>query len=483
LSGIVTDTSGAAIAGASAKAYGPGGEMAEETTTDSRGRYEFQARLNGDTRLEIEKPGFITEVLKGITASPDRPARRDAVLQVGALSQTVTVNAQASSLETSTSSVGNRSRTLGNGSGLGGRSTTELPLNGRSFAALVSPGALAIDRARSHSEVAAAPQEIGDLFEYKLKEPVTIPKNRSALVPIVQSAIEAEKVSVWNERAGFPRPQRALWLTNTSGLTLDGGSFSVLEEETFAGEGIFDPIRPGEKRLVSYATDLELGVGSSAASAPQRVTRVRISHGVITQVSEVRENKTYTFRNEESTPRIVIVEHPVRPDYELRGAARPEETTAGWMRFRVHVEPKQTATLTIEESRSVETTVALTNIADNQVDLFVRERSVNKTVEDALRRILTQKKAIDDLDQQTSAREEEAMKIFDDQQRLRENMKALKGSADEKALLQRYTRQLGDEEDRLETLRKGSQQLEAQHEAAQAELDRLIENLSLDETL
>jgi hypothetical protein len=483
LSGVVTDASGAVIAGAIAKAYGPGGEMAEETTTDSQGRYEFRARLDGDIRLEIEKPGFITGVLKGITASPDRPARGDAVLQVGASSQTVTVNAQASSLETSTSSVGSRGRTLGNGSGLDGRSTTELPLNGRSFTALISPAALAIDRARSRAEVATAPQGIGDLFEYRLKEPVTIPKNRSALVPIVQSVIEAEKVSVWNERAGFPRPQRALWLTNTSGLTLDGGSFSVLEEETFAGEGIFDPIRPGEKRLVSYATDLALGVGSRTASAPQRVTRVRISHGIITQVSEVRESKTYTFRNEESTPRIVIVEHPVRPDYELRGEARPEETTAGWMRFRVQVEPKQTATLAIEESRPVETTVALTDIADHQVDLFVRERSVNKTVEEALRRILTQKKTVDDLDEQKSAREEEAMKIFDDQQRLRENMKALKGSADEKALLQRYTRQLGDEEDRLEALRKGGQQLEAQHEAARAELDRLIENLSLDEKL
>jgi hypothetical protein len=49
---------------------------------------------------------------------------------------------------------------------------------------------------------------------------------------------------VWNETSGYTRPQRALWLDNTSGLTLDGGSFSVLEEETFAGEGIFDAIRP-----------------------------------------------------------------------------------------------------------------------------------------------------------------------------------------------------------------------------------------------
>jgi hypothetical protein len=90
---------------------------------------------------------------------------------------------------------------------------------------------------------------------------------------------------------------------------------------------------------------------------------------------------------------------------------------------------------------------------------------------------------VDALDEQKSAREEEATKIFDDQQRLRENMKALKGSADEKALLQRYTRQLGDEEDRLEALRKGDQQLDVQREAAQAEVDRLIEDLSLEETL
>jgi hypothetical protein len=100
--------------------------------------------------------------------------------------------------------------------------------------------------ARSGSSAQA--QELGDLFEYKLKEPITIRKNRSAMVPIVHAAIGAEKVSVWNEQSGLARPQRAMWLTNSSGLTLDGGSFSVLEEETFAGEGVFEPIRPDEKR-------------------------------------------------------------------------------------------------------------------------------------------------------------------------------------------------------------------------------------------
>jgi hypothetical protein len=212
----------------------------------------------------------------------------------------------------------------------------------------------------------------------------------------------------------------------------------------------------------------------------QRVTRVSISQGVMKQTSELRERKTYTFRNEDATARTVIVEHPVRRSYELRGDSRPDETTADWMRFRLHVDPKQTATLVVEEARPVETTYQLTNIDTQQVELFVRQRSIDKTVEDALRKILAQKDAIAALDSQKDERNEEMTKIFDDQQRLRENMKALKGSPEEKALLQRYTQQLNEQETRLETLRKEVTQFAQQSDSAQEALDKMIAALSFD---
>ena len=287
-------------------------------------------------------------------------------------------------------------------------------------------------------------------------------------------------MSIWNDRAGAPRPSRALWLTNSSGLTLDGGSFSVMEEETFAGEGIFDAIRPGEKRLVSYALDLALNASSKNANEAQRVTHVRISRGVMTQESEVRERKTYTFRNEDSLPRNVLVEHPVRTGYTLRSQSRPEETTADWMRFRLHIEPKQTAALVVEESRPVQTTYQLTNVDAEQVAFFVRQQSINQNVEDALRRILAQKDVVSELNGKKDARDEEIKKIFDDQQRLRENMKALKGSSEEKLLLQRYTQQLNDQETRLERLDKEMEQLQKEVDAAQVELDRMIRDLTVD---
>src|SRR5215471_1645810 len=90
------------------------------------------------------------------------------------------------------------------------------------------------------AEPEATGQELGDLFEYHLKEKVTILKNHSALVPIINSHIEAEKVTLWNGSSG--RPLRALWITNSSGLTLDGGSFNIIENNAFAGEGLIEPL-------------------------------------------------------------------------------------------------------------------------------------------------------------------------------------------------------------------------------------------------
>src|ERR1700733_344119 len=156
----------------------------------------------------------------------------------------------------------------------------------------VSFNANSINAARDAMSAAASGLDLGDLFEYKLKDRVTIRKNESALVPTVQAHVDAEKVSLWNTSLGSARPLRALWITNSSPLTLDSGSFSVLEGEAFAGEGLTDAIKPGEKRLLSYAADLGLRINRLATTDPQRATHVRIEHGVMIQTSELREVTT-----------------------------------------------------------------------------------------------------------------------------------------------------------------------------------------------
>src|SRR6266849_2784280 len=209
--------------------------------------------------------------------------------------------------------------------------------------------AVEVEEAREESEPFAEGNALGDLFEYKLKERVTIRKNQSALVPILQMDIAGEKVSLWSESLGVARPLRALWVNNASSLTLDGGSFSVLDSNTFAGEGLMEAIKPGERRLLSYATDLGLLVDTKLDSGRERVTRVRIYRGTMTTTSEEREKKTYIVRNEDTTPRTLVIEHPARPEWKLaEDGPNPEEKALGLYRFRMSVEPKKTERLVIK---------------------------------------------------------------------------------------------------------------------------------------
>jgi len=481
LSGTITDPTGAPIPGAAVKVLDPTGMVIGQAVANASGQYAIESLPPGAAQLQVAAAGFNTTTVE----SPQR--RQDVTLNVGATAETVTVSSAQPKLSMTPGLVGNyaigsngNGTGLGSGAQLGGKRKTSV---GYGAAAGIGGGVFTVDEARARAQAAALAQAMGDLFEYKLRTPISIRQNQSALVPIVQAPVTAEKVSLWNDQSGIPKPQRALWLTNSSGLTLDGGSFSVLDEETFAGEGIFDPIRPGERRLLTYAIDLGLTADSAQRTEPQRVVRVRIDKGVLTQQSEVREKKTYTFRNEDTSPRTVVVEHPVRTGYKLRSVVQPAETTADWMRFRLEVAPKQTAALEIEEARPLESTVMVSNITDAQVAQFVEARSIDKSVEAALRRVLAQKAVIEELDAQKSTRENAAQKIYDDQQRVRENMKALQGSAEEKALLQRYTQQLNEEETRLAVLETESEQIEAKQAAAQAELDHIIQSLSFDVTL
>ena len=333
-------------------------------------------------------------------------------------------------------------------------------------------------------EAAARGIELGDLFEYKLKDRVTIRKNESALVPIVQTHVKAEKVSLWNAALGSERPLRAIWLTNTSGLTLDGGSFSVLEDETFAGEGLTDPIKPGERRLVSYASDLGVRVDSCSQSNSEPVKRVRIAQGMMLQTRELQQTTTYTVRDDDTTPRNVIVEHPLRTGWTLApDGPKPEETTSNSYRFLVSVEPKATESLDVREARPLSTSYALTDINSDLVALFVRQKSITPEIQAALQKIIAQKNRVAQLQDEVDKRANERQQIFDDQQRLRENLKALQGTPEEKALTQRYVQQLNDEETQLATLQKESAGYAAQQEKAQQDLNAMIENMSFDTTL
>jgi chromosome segregation ATPase len=98
-----------------------------------------------------------------------------------------------------------------------------------------------------------------------------------------------------------------------------------------------------------------------------------------------------------------------------------------------------------------------------------------------MQRVLQKKTLIARLEADATGRKLQMDGIDKDQARLRENMKALKGSAEERALIQRYTRELNSQEDRLAALRKEKEDLDAKMVQVQHDLETSVDEIVLDE--
>ena len=436
LEGIVRDQTGAVIPNAKLTLTNAATGASATTRADSNGHYRFANLQAGDSNLTVESPGFQRVEMNNVSLSSGRMNRIHPTLTVGSVTQEVRV-----------------------------------------MAGLPSGGALG---KLAEEQPEAEGKEIGDLFEYDIKQAVTIDKNQSALVPIVQAHIDAEKVTLWN--ADSAAALRALWLTNSSGQTLDAGSFNVLEGDTFAGQGLLEAVRPGEKRLVSYAPDPALRVKVEDDFSEKPISKIVINKGLMLTTREQRQKKTYKISNSDVTRHQVVIEHPARPEWKLADNLKPEESSASFYRFRVNVNPKESAQLVVEENKPETATFALTNLTSDQVEVLTQQKRVTPAMEQAFRRVLDQKNGIAALDAQLQARQQELDSIGTDQARLRENMKALKGSAEEKALLERYTRELNTQEDRLATLHSQISEVRGKREQAAEQLDQTLNEITLNET-
>ncbi|HEU4596136.1 MAG TPA: hypothetical protein VFS10_13420, partial [Pyrinomonadaceae bacterium] len=142
----------------------------------------------------------------------------------------------------------------GGGGGGGGGSVNHMTVNelvtvtsnAASVGGPVTTLSDALTGGESGVEAAAKGSELGDLFEYAVEQPVTVNRNRSALIPILQTRMEGERVSIYNEAARRDRPMSGLFLKNTSPLTLEDGSLTVIEGDAYAGEALLERLKPGE---------------------------------------------------------------------------------------------------------------------------------------------------------------------------------------------------------------------------------------------
>jgi hypothetical protein len=313
-----------------------------------------------------------------------------------------------------------------------------------------------------------------DFFEYALTAPVTIHKNESAMVPILQQDLPAEHVTLWSEKE--PTPLRAVWLENKSKLTLDSGSFSIFESGEFAGEGLLDPIHPGERRLLSYAADQAVRVKVSARDGKRTLHHVQIRKGSIVETYMDVDSKTYSAINSGDLDRDVLIEQPRHMnDWTLDGDLKAAETSPNLYRFKLPVAAHTTAKLEVRERGPEKTAVYLDAYNNQSVYLLDLVKRVPDAL-DKLKPVIDAEAALADLDRRINESKQTEQTASADEARDRENLTALKGNDAAK----RFVDELNRAEDLLQTTRKQTADLEAQKKVATEKLNDLISQISFD---
>jgi hypothetical protein len=328
----------------------------------------------------------------------------------------------------------------------------------------------------SSIEAAAVGRELGDLFEYRIGQPVTIRKNESAMLPFLQQTIEGRKLLIYSDHSS-QHPTNAAELTNSSGKTLDGGPITVYDAGAYAGEALMETLKASDKRLISYAVDLGTRITEAFGSKGELVREIHASRGIVTTKIAAEETRTYTVRNVDQKAKTLILEHPLRPGYTLL-SQKPKEKTATNYRFELQLGAGATQEFVVNEERVYEQSVAVVNLTPDILVSYLQNRSLTDGGRRQLQRIADQKRLVAENDSALQDVDAQMRGLTADEERVRRNIQSLNNVAGQQQQVQTYARQLDTQEQQMASLRDKQGELQKKKSALQGELDKLMEALS-----
>jgi len=321
---------------------------------------------------------------------------------------------------------------------------------------------------------AGSVESVGEVVEYRIDGPVTIERQRSAMLPIIADGIEARRVTIYS---GAGRPMRGVEIANSTGAAMMAGPISVYDGERYAGDAQIDFVSAGEDRLLAYAVDLDV-TATSKTEQDNDLRRLRLVDGVFEETRLWRETVTHTFKsNDSARPRTLIVEQAERSGWDLIEPRTPSDTADGLYRFEITLDPRGERSLDIVQERTTSQRVGLSTYELPTLLSLARSGKVSQEVVDAVREAGRLRGLIQETERELATLRNERRDIDQDQNRIRNNMSRLDRNSE---LFTRYTRKLNEQESRLETLLELEDAAEAELKRRQTAFDRYVSNLTVE---
>ena len=335
-----------------------------------------------------------------------------------------------------------------------------------------------MDRGRLDQGVAAMAmgEDKGELFEYRIDQPVTLAKHTSAMLPIVGQKLKGQKVSVYNQTVNAKHPLNGYRLTNTSSLHLMQGPITLFDSGSYAGDARIEDLPPGQDRLISYALDLKTDVEATFVGGTQELATVSLKKGTMLVSRRLVEDRTYLIKNRDQKAKTVLIEQAYRVDWKLVEPKEPTERTRDMYRFNVTVDSGKSATLRVKETLPIQESILLMESGIDQIAYYQQAKEISPKVKEALQRVVQLRSKLDETHAQRTRLEQRIGEITTEHSRIRENMQRLQQNSD---LYNRYVKKLDLQETELEKLRKDIEALKVTEEDQRRELQHYVMNLDV----
>lgn len=335
--------------------------------------------------------------------------------------------------------------------------------------------------AMAQAASAASVDEATTQVVFHLPRPVSVASSDSLVLPVIDRTVPAARLSLYQPAAHASRPLAAIDMRNDGESGLPPGVLTLYERDArggvaFVGDARLASLPAGEQRLLSYAVDGKTKIDREQ-EADSRIATGRLSRGLLQLTRLERQRTIYRIAAPAKEPRAIVIEHPRRAGWSLAepGEDKARLTPTGY-RLALDVEAGAERSFTVVLERPVTQQLRLLDLGSEQIAAFAEARELDEKVRDAFAKIGRLKRSVDERRRAAEELSAQRKGIFEDQQRIRQNMRNIPRDSD---VYRRYLAKLSDQEDRLETLDDAIRQATKAAEAASDNLRDFVLPLEL----
>jgi hypothetical protein len=322
---------------------------------------------------------------------------------------------------------------------------------------------------------AAAGVEVGDLFAYQAREKVSLRRGQAALVPILSERLEGgERVLHW--RPGTARPTNSFYFSNSTALTLESGPVTFFDGSTCVGEGLMRKVlKKGMKDMMPYAVEAGVTVETKVNHRSDPVTRGTVANGVLTLTYVQNLESVYVVKSQLSKDTVLYLDHPRSGGYALAEPAKPAEEVEGVYRFRLELKAGASTELKVRETTPVSQQVALLQTPAETIRFYMSQRYLSAAARKFMEELMAAQGEINRLRAEENDLAQERARLNEDDGRVRQNLSALRDSAQEAELRSKYIKRLQESDTRLEQIRTEIKERAARRAGLERELSRKVQ--------